>query len=88
MMVCMSVGTFTVVVLDRNGRTLSSVERTSRCGCPRIGEEIMLDGSIYVVERVVHEDDPDDRTVRRYIEPRVIVRLRRRPVKVLPLTDS
>ena len=86
----MRVGTFTVVVLDREGHPLSSVERTSHYGCPRIGEEILLSGVTYRVERVVYEDERDDRTVRRYVEPRVFVRdvrPRRRTVKVLSLTD-
>ncbi len=92
----MRIGEYRVVIQNMQGELLAEVERTAAMGHPAVGEEIVLDGHIYVVERVRHEDDADARTRRRYTWPRLFVRRRdgivsgrrkdavRAPPRVLP----
>jgi hypothetical protein len=90
----MSVGTFQIAVLDANDNIAGVFARTTRVSCPRVGEEVAVNGVIYRVVRVLHEDDPDDRTVRRYVNTRVFVRDARarlprlRAARVLPLSRT
>jgi hypothetical protein len=58
------------------GEILAEVDRTTATGHPAVGEEIVLDNHIYVVERVRHQDDPDARATRRYTAPCLYVRRR------------
>jgi hypothetical protein len=92
----MRIGEYRVVIQSMEGELLAEVERTAATGHPAVGEEIVLDGHIYVVERVRHEDDADGRSRRRYTWPRLFVRRRdgivrgrrkeaiRAPPRVLP----
>lgn len=96
----MRIGEYRVVIESMEGELLAEVERTAATGHPTVGEEIVLDGHIYVVERVRHEDDADGRTRRRYTWPRLFVRRRdglvrgrrkeavRAPPRVLPFPDK
>ncbi len=70
----MSVGTYQIVVEDLDGNVVSAIDRTSRIGRPAVGDEVIVDGEIYRVTRVRYEDDPEDRTVRRYMNARLFVR--------------
>jgi len=81
----MVVGTFFVCIEDAAGRLLSTVERTSYFGRPAVGDELVIEGRLYRVERVRYEDEPEDRTVRRYLDLRVFVRAMGRAPPVLPL---
>jgi hypothetical protein len=72
----MRIGEYRIVIQDVNGDVLAEVERTAATGHPAVGEEIALDGCVYVVERVRHEDDPDARASRRYTAPSLFVRRR------------
>jgi hypothetical protein len=58
------------------GEVLAQVDRTTATGHPAVGEEIMLDNHVYIVERVRHQDDPDARSTRRYTAPCLFVRRR------------
>jgi hypothetical protein len=82
----MTVGSYQLAIEDSMGRVIAVVERTSRIGRPLVGDEVVIDGHVHRVVRVRYEDEPDDRTVRRYQTARVFVR-RGGPssVRVLPL---
>ena len=81
------VGSYELVIEDSAGRAVAVHARTSRVGRPLVGDEVAIEGKVYCVVRVRFEDDPDDRTVRRYQLARVFVRPRAQagPVKVLRL---
>ncbi len=81
------VGSYELVIEDPAGRVVAVHERTSRVGRPVVGDEVAIEGQVFYVVRVRFEDDPDDRTVRRYQLARVFVRPRgaASPVKVLRL---
>ncbi|HZS38311.1 MAG TPA: hypothetical protein VFF06_15845 [Polyangia bacterium] len=81
----MTVGSFLIAIEDPKGRVVATLERTSRAGRPAAGDELALDGQLYRVERVRWEDEPEDRTVRRYLNARLFVRAVGREPRVLPL---
>jgi hypothetical protein len=70
----MRIGEYRIVIENVEGQVLAEVERTAATGHPIVGEEILLDGSVFVVERVRHEEDADTRARRRYTSPRLFVR--------------
>src|SRR6266536_765651 len=92
----MRIGEYHIVIQNVQGQVLAEVERTAATGHPGVGEELVLEGAVYVVERVRHEEDGDGRTRRRYTWPRLFVRRRdalvqeprkdpaRAPPRVLP----
>lgn len=96
----MRIGEYRIVIQNMTGEVLAEVDRTTATGHPAVGEEIVLDGFVYVVERVRHEDDPAARATRRYTAPCLFVRRRdgvtrgrrkdaqRAPPRVLPLGGS
>ncbi len=80
----MTVGSYELAIEDAAGRVVAILERTSRIGRPLVGDDVMVEGQVYRVVRVRYEDEPDDRTVRRYQTATVFVR-KRAPARVLPL---
>jgi hypothetical protein len=70
----MRIGEYSIVIQDTDGEVLAEVERTAATGHPIVGEELVLEGATYVVERVRHEEDPGGRSRRRYTAPRLFVR--------------
>jgi hypothetical protein len=72
----MRIGEYRIVIQNMTGEILAQVDRTTATGHPAVGEEIMLDNHVYVVERVRHQDDPDARSTRRYTAPCLFVRRR------------
>jgi hypothetical protein len=70
----MSVGSYQIVIEDLDGNVVAALDRTSRIGRPAVGDEVIVEGQIYRVTRVRYEDDPEDRTVRRYMNARLFVR--------------
>jgi len=95
----MRIGEYQIVIQSFDGEVLAEVERTAATGHPAVGEELVLDGAVYVVERVRHEEDGEARTRRRYTAPRLFVRRRpglvdeprrdpaRAPPRVLPFPE-
>ena len=53
------------------------VSRTTLAGRPVVGEEVVVDGKVYVVRAVQHQQE-DGRTLRIYTWPRVFVRAKRK----------
>jgi hypothetical protein len=72
----MRIGEYRIVIQNMTGEILAQVDRTTATGHPAVGEEIVLDNYVYVVERVRHQDDPDARSTRRYTAPCLFVRRR------------
>jgi hypothetical protein len=70
----MRIGEYHIVIENMDGQILAEVERTAATGHPAVGEEIVLEGAVYVVERVRHEEEAAGRTRRRYTWPRLFVR--------------
>src|SRR4051812_13400780 len=72
----MRIGEYHIVIQNVQGQILAEVERTAATGHPGVGEELVIEGAVYVVERVRHEEDGEGRTRRRYTWPRLFVRRR------------
>ena len=68
---------YEVVIEDAAGRPRRTVARTATTGRPLVGEEMVVDGVLYEVHRVRHEQE-EERTLRIYPWPRVFVRPKRR----------
>jgi hypothetical protein len=71
----MLVGDYLLILIDAEGRVEASEERTANSGHPTVGEEIMIHGRLYVVERVRHEDEPENLSSRQYTFAKVFARL-------------
>lgn len=68
------VGTYAITIEDEDGNAIETVERTTRVSHPLVGEEVEIDGLLYRVRAVRHDEDGGE-TVRRYTRPRVFVRM-------------
>jgi len=68
---------YEIAIEDADGRILRTVSRTTLAGRPVVGEEVVVDGAVYVVRAVRHEQG-DGRTMRTYTWPRVFVRAKRK----------
>jgi hypothetical protein len=79
----MSIGAYAITIEDEDGRAVRLVERTTTAGRPVVGEDVEVDGALYRV-RAVRHDQVDDRTVRVYTRPRLFVRPVRRRVPSVP----
>jgi hypothetical protein len=64
---------YEVVIEDAAGRRKRTVVRIATTGRPLVGEEMVVDGLLYEVRRVRHEQE-EGRTLRIYTWPRVFVR--------------
>ncbi len=69
----MEIGKFHMHVQGAGGRVVETLELIGRAGRPMRGDEIRAGGVLYVVERVVYEEE-EQRTVRRYAMPHLYVR--------------
>ena len=67
---------YEIAIEDADGRVVRTVSRTTFAGRPVVGEEVMIDGALYVARAVRHEQ-ADARTTRVYTWPRVFVRAKR-----------
>jgi hypothetical protein len=65
-----------VCIEDSDGKIVRQVERFTRATHPMAGDELVIDGTVYRVQRVRH-DQLDGLTRRIYTTPRVFVRLTR-----------
>jgi hypothetical protein len=72
------VGDYIVVIEDASGGVLGELERAACSGHPRVGEQIAIDGRLYTVNRVCHEEDGSACASRQYTYARVFVRAGRR----------
>ncbi len=71
----MLVGEYMIVMEDAQGNLAGERIRSTVTGHPIAGEEIrLLGGDVYVVNRVVHEDEPDAYSERQYTTAHVYVR--------------
>jgi hypothetical protein len=71
----MLVGEYIIEIEDAQGNPTGETVRSTATGHPIRGEEIKLpDGRIFVVYRVLHEDEPDAYSERHYTTARVFVR--------------
>ena len=67
---------YELTIEDARGRKRRTVRRIAFAR-PLVGEEIVLEGVVYVVRRVQHQED-DGRTVHVYTWPRLFVRAKRK----------
>jgi hypothetical protein len=68
---------YEIAIEDADGRILRTVSRTTLAGRPIVDEEVVVDGAVYVVRAVRHEQ-ADARTIRIYTWPRLFVRAKRK----------
>jgi hypothetical protein len=68
------VGTYAITIEDEEGNAVETVQRTTRVSHPLVGEEVEIDGVLYRVHAVRHDEDGGE-TIRRYTRPRVFVRM-------------
>ncbi len=71
---------YEIVIEDADGRAIRTVTRTTLAGRPLVGEEVVVDNSIYIVRAVRHVQEVW-RTRRIYTWPRVFVRSARKQVR-------
>jgi hypothetical protein len=67
---------YELIIERASGRAPRTVRRIAFAR-PLVGEEIIVDGRVYLVERVQHQED-ERRTVRVYTFPRLFVRVLRK----------
>jgi hypothetical protein len=67
---------YEIVIENADGRPLRTVSRTTLAGRPIVGEEVVVDGTIYIVLHVRREQE-DGRTTRIYTWPRIFVQAKR-----------
>jgi hypothetical protein len=67
---------YEIVIEDGDGRRLRTVSRTTLAGRPVVGDEVVVDGKIYTVLHVRHEQ-ADGKTMRVYTWPRLFVQAKR-----------
>jgi hypothetical protein len=70
------IGGYVICIEDSDGKIIRQVERFTRATHPMAGDELVIDGTVYRVQRVRH-DQLDNLTRRIYTTPRVFVRLTR-----------
>ncbi len=71
---------YEIVIEDTDGDVIRTVTRTTLAGRPLVGEEVVVDNSIYIVRAVRHIQDVW-RTRRIYTWPRVFVRYVRKQAR-------
>src|SRR5579863_1383499 len=76
-------GSYRVTIEASDGRVLATHEFVSS-GHPAVGEELVIDGVVYVVRRVRHEEDLEARTISRYSHAHVFARLAGAPDRAAP----
>jgi hypothetical protein len=67
------IGGYLVCVENGEGRVVRELDRTTRSATPIVGDEVVIDGAVFHVHRVRHEEDAL-LTRRVYTVPRVFVR--------------
>jgi len=71
----MLVGEYAITILGEDGRSHAELVQTAATGHPAVGDELILGGRLYVVERIRHEQDLDTGSSSRvYSHARLFVR--------------